>query len=168
MLKKFSSHAQMANTSEVAEWVVFMRIGQLFALCKHSLLPSKHASKNVAGSMESKSLAVTVPLWIQFPGWFSCDAAAFELHGDFESCFIRRVSHKLSGGEDSRRCLPLGLHPRSLHQIPHWCPNERGNSKNILTTRRHARAKPSCVNRRSKRGLFSLVPKIDVRPFIDC
>ena len=56
MLKKFSSHAQMANTSEVAERVVFMRIGQLFALCKHSPPPSKHASENVPGSMESKLL----------------------------------------------------------------------------------------------------------------
>ena len=110
--------------------------------------------------------AVTVPLWIQFPGWFSRDAAAFELHGDFESCFIRRVSHKLSGGEDSRRCLPRGLHPRSLHQIPHWRPNERGISKNILTTRRHARARvwigdPSVVrfhwSRRLTRDHLSIV-----------
>ena len=104
----------MANTSEVAERVVFMRIGQLFALCEHSPPPRKHASENVPGSMESKLLD-----WSSNRTTLNPIPAAFELHGDFESCFIRRVSHKLSGGEDFRHCLPRGLHPRSSHQIPH-------------------------------------------------
>ena len=117
MLRKFSSHAQMANTSEVAERVVVMRIGQLFEMCKHSPPPSKHASENVAGSMESKLLdwSSNRTTLNPIPGVIFTRRCSFRTTRRFWIL----LSHKLSGGEDSRRCLPRGLHPRSSHQIPH-------------------------------------------------
>ena len=144
ILKKFSSHAQMANTSEVAESVVVMRIGQLFALCKHSPLSSKHGSENVPGSMGSKLL-----------DWSSNHTTLNPIPGViFTLCCSFRTTrrfwillHPWSLTQTFRRrgFSSLSSLMRSLHQIPHGCPNERGNSKNILTTWRHARAKRSCV-----------------------
>ena len=144
ILKKFSSHAQMANTSEVAERVVVMRIGQLFALCEHSPPTSKHTSENVPGSMESKLL-----------DWSSNQTTLNPIPGViFTRCCSFRTTrrfwillHPWSLTQTFRRrgfsSLSSSMH--SLHQIPHGRPNERGNSKIILTTWRHARAKPSCV-----------------------
>ena len=109
----------MANTSEVAQRVVVMRIGQLFEMCKHSPPPSKHASENVPGSMESKLLdwSSNRTTLNPIPGVIFTRRCSFRTT---RKCWILlSVSHKLSGGEDSRRCLPRGLYPRSSHQIPH-------------------------------------------------
>ena len=52
---------------------------------------------------EAVILALNPP-WMS--RWSSRDAIVFELHGDFELRFVRTsISHKLSDGEDSRRCL---------------------------------------------------------------
>ena len=102
------------------------------------------------------------------PRWFSRNAVAvwntqrFWIllpSVDLTQVFRRRGFSSLS----SLRC--------SLRQIPHrnlfrWNSKKRRNSKNILTTRCKFFDKFVC-NRRSMCGSFSLVLKIDARPFID-
>ena len=169
MLKKFSSHAQMANTSEVAERVLVMRIGQLFEMCKHSPPPSKHASENVPGSMESKLLDWSSNRTTLNP----IPGVIFTRRCSFRTTCTRRILNPASSVESHRNfqaeriLVAVFLEICILVvRIKYLMGSER---KGKLQKYPHNSTPCHAMcNRRSKRGSFSLVSKIDARPFIDC
>ena len=64
------------NSQVVHKWQIQVKLPNGSSLCEWPIY------------LHCVNIYRAVPLWIQFPGWFSRDAVAFELHGDF--CFIRR------------------------------------------------------------------------------